>query len=191
MAEPAIFPLLELDAAIAAAKVAGIPEVLARVNLFRTTLHHPPIGRIVGDVVDALVLKSVLDARLREIAILRTGWRLGSVYEWSNHYGIGRRAGLTDAEIVAIREGASTTVLTAVDRCVIRLVDEVFDNVVVSPSTLREARELLGDDRALMELVLIPGCYRTIGTVLMSFDIPLEDTVAPWPPDGLAPNSPL
>ena len=74
MAESPIFPLLDLDAAIAAANVAGIPEVLARVNLFRTTLHHPPIGRIVGDVVDALVLKSVLDARLREIAILRTGW---------------------------------------------------------------------------------------------------------------------
>ena len=189
MAEPAIFPLLDLEAATAATHVAGISEVLARVNLFRTTLHHPPIGRIVGDVVDALVMNSVLDARLREIAILRTGWRLGSVYEWSNHYGIGRRAGLTDEEIVAIRDGASSTVLTAADQCVIRLVDEVFDHVVVSPSTLAEARALLGDDRALLELVMIPGCYRTIGTVLLTFDIPLEDHVTAWPPDGRSPSS--
>ena len=189
MAEPAIFPLLDLEAATAATHVAGIGEVLARVNLFRTTLHHPPIGRIVGDVVDALVMNSVLDARLREIAILRTGWRLGSVYEWSNHYGIGRRAGLTDDEIVAIRDGASSTVLTAADRCVIRVVDEIFDHVVVSPSTLAEARALLGDDRALLELVMIPGCYRTIGTVLLTFDIPLEDHVAPWPPDGRSPSN--
>ena len=189
MAEPAIFPLLDLEAAVAATQVAGIAEVLARVNLFRTTLHHPPIGRIVGDVVDALVMNSVLDARLREIAILRTGWRLGSVYEWSNHYGIARRAGLTDDEIVAIRDGASSTLLTATDRCVITLVDEVFDHVVVSPSTLNEARRLLGDDRALLELVLIPGCYRTIGTVLLSFDVPLEDHVTAWPPDGRSPAS--
>src|SRR5688572_12874228 len=143
MAEPAIFPLLEPEAALAATRVAGIGEVLARVNLFRTTLHHPPIGRIVGDVVDALVMNSVLDARLREIAILRTGWRLGSVYEWSNHYGIGRRAGLSDEEIVAIRDGATSSALTEADRCVIRLVDEVFDGVVVTPATLREARTVL------------------------------------------------
>ena len=187
MAEPAIFPLLDLEAATAATHVAGIGEVLARVNLFRTTLHHPPIGRIVGNVVDALVMNSVLDARLREIAILRTGWRLGSVYEWSNHYGIGRRAGLTDDEIVAIRDGASSTVLTAADRCVIRVVDEIFDDVVVSPTTLVEARDLLGNDKALLELVMIPGCYRTIGTVLLTFDIPLEDHVTPWPPDGRSP----
>lgn len=188
MAETVIFPLLDPEAATAATRVAGIGEVLARVNLFRTTLHHPPIGRIVGDVVDALVMNSVLDARLREIAILRTGWRLGSVYEWSNHYGIGRRAGLSDEEIVAIRDGASSTVLTAVDRCVIRVVDEIFDHVVVAPSTLAEVRELLGDDRALMELVMIPGCYRTIGTVLLTFDIPLEDHVTAWPPDGRSPS---
>src|SRR4029079_19080813 len=139
MAEPAIFPLLDIEAATAATHIAGIGEVLARVNLFRTTLHHPPVGRIVGDVVDALLMNSVLDARLREIAILRTGWRLGSVYEWSNHYGIGRRAGLTDDEIVAIREPTPSAALTAADRCVIQLVDEVFDHVVVSPSTLHEA----------------------------------------------------
>jgi 4-carboxymuconolactone decarboxylase len=188
MAEPAIFPLLDLEAATAAAQVAGIAEVLARVNLFRTTLHHPPIGRIVGDVVEALVLHSVLDARLREIAILRTGWRLGSVYEWSNHYGIAIRAGLTDDEILAIREFGESPALTDADRCVIRLVDEVFDHVVVAPSTLREARTHVGDDRALMELVLIPGCYRTIGTVLLTFEIPLEDHVAAWPPDGRSPT---
>lgn len=187
MADAPIYPLLDLDAATAATREAGISEVLARVNLFRTTLHHPPIGRIVGDVVDALVMNSVLDARLREIAILRTGWRLGSVYEWSNHYGIGRRAGLTDDEIVAIRDGASSKVLTDADRCVIRLVDEVFDGVVVTPATLHEARSMLADDRALMELVMIPGCYRTIGTVLLTFGVPLEDHVTPWAPDGRAP----
>lgn len=187
MTTPPIFPLLELDEANRAAAVAGIKEVLARVNLFRTTLHHPPIGRIVGDVVDALVLTSVLDARLREIAILRTGWRIGSVYEWSNHYGIAKRAGMTDAEIVAVRDGAASPALTEADRAVIAVVDEAFDNVRVSDATLAAARAHVGDDRALLELVMIPGCYRTIGSVLLSFGVPLEDGVPVWPPDGVSP----
>ena len=190
MATNPIFPLLDDDAAVAATKVAQIPETLPRVNLFRTTLHHPPVGRIVGDVVDALVLNSVLSARLREIAILRTGWKIGSVYEWSNHYNIAKRAGMTDEEIKGVREGVASSALTAADKAVIAVVDEAFDNVAVSPATLAAARAVVGDDRALMELVMIPGCYRTIGSVLLSFDIPLEDHVTPWAPDGVTPNGP-
>ena len=62
-----------------------MPEVFAQVNLFRTTLHHAPMAQIVSDVVSSVVMHSVLDARTREVAILRVGWRIGSVYEWSNH----------------------------------------------------------------------------------------------------------
>ena len=54
---------------------------LQTVNLLRTALHHPPVGRIIGDTIDALVLSGVLDARLREIAILRVGWRIGAAYD--------------------------------------------------------------------------------------------------------------
>lgn len=187
MADQPIFPLLDPAAAQAACAELGMPDTLARVNLFRTTLHHPPIGRIVGDVVGALVINSVLDARLREIAILRTGWRLGSVYEWSNHYGIAKRAGMTDDEIVAVREGAAAAALSDADRAVIALVDEAFDRVAVSGATLAAVRRYVTDDRALMELVMIPGCYRTIGSILLTFDVPLEDHVAPWAPDGVAP----
>jgi hypothetical protein len=52
---------------------------------------------------------------------------------------------------------------------------------------LAEVRDLLGDDRALLELVMIPACYRAIGTLLLTFGVPLEDGVEPWPPDGRAP----
>jgi len=188
VAQDPIFPLLDDETAGAAAREAGLPEIFSRVNLFRTTLHHPPIARIMGDAVDALVLNSVLDARRREIAILRVGWRIGSVYEWSNHYPIARRAGLSDEEIVAVRGDAASTVFGPADHCVIKVVDEVLDHVVVSPATLAEARILIGDDRALMELLAIPGCYRAIGTLLLTLEVPLEDHVKPWAPDGAEPD---
>jgi len=181
-----LLPLLDLDATAAAIRETGISERLQTVNLLRTALHHPPVGKVIGDTIDALVLSGVLDARLREIAILRVGWRIGAAYEWGNHYPLARRVGLTDDEITAVREADPVT-LPARERIVVRVVDEVLDQVRVTPATLAEVRDMLGDDRALLELVMIPACYRAIGTLLLSFGVPLEDGVEPWPPDGRAP----
>jgi len=182
-------PMLDVASTREAAASAGLPEALADVHLFRATFNHPPIGRIVGEVVQALVLNSVLDARTREVAILRVGWRIGSVYEWSNHVPIARRAGMTDREIAAVREPEPPAeLLTEADLCAIAVVDEVLDCVSVTPASLATTRRLLGDDRAVLELLTIPGLYRTIGTVLLTAQIPLEAHVAPWPPDGLGPR---
>ena len=182
--------LLDPVAAATALEEEGMPPVFSSVNLFRATMAHPPIGRIMGDVVGAIVMDSVLDARTREVAILRVGWRIGSVYEWSNHVPIARRAGMSDEEIAAVREEEpSRSLLSELDRCAIAVVDEVLGGVEVSPPTLASARALIGDDRAVLELLTIPGLYRTIGTLLLSGAVPLEDHVEPWPPDGRSPDA--
>jgi len=133
-----LLPLLDLDATAAAIRETGISERLQTVNLLRTALHHPPVGRIIGDTIDALVLSGVLDARLREIAILRVGWRIGAAYEWGNHYPLARRIGLTDDEITAVREADPVT-LPARERCVVRVVDEVLDQVLAAAGLKRPA----------------------------------------------------
>ena len=182
-----VLPLLSAEHAVAAALAAGIPEMLAGPNVLRFGLRHPKVARVLADMIDVAVLNGTLDARLREVAILRVGWRIGSVYEWSNHVPIGRRSGLTDAELVAIRN-ADAAVLGAGDMLVINVVDEVLDHVGVTRSTLDAVRSHLDDDAALMELVTIAGCYRAIGSLLLSFAVPLEDHVEPWAPDGVAPT---
>jgi hypothetical protein len=70
------------------------------------------------------------------------------------------------------------------DLVAIAVVDDVVDHVRVSTATLDAARALLGDGDALVELVAIPGFYRAIGTVLLTFGIPLEGHVEAWAPDG-------
>ena len=179
-------PLLSRDEAQAAGQAAGIPERVAQANIMRFGLRHPKVAGVLAAMIDVAVLDGALDARLREIAILRVGWRIGSVYEWSNHVGVARAAGLTDPEIVAIR-AADASVLSDADLLAIRVVDEVLDATSVSESTLAEARALLGDGDELVELVAIPGFYRAIGTLLISFSVPLEDHLEPWLPDGRAP----
>jgi alkylhydroperoxidase family enzyme len=188
-ADAAPIPMLSPDDARRSAAAMGLPEALASVNLLRFTLRHDKVARVVADMVDVAVLHGALDARLREVAILRVGWRIGSVYEWSNHVPIGRRAGLSDPELLAIRSPGPSADLTAADHVAIAVVDEVLDANVVSPGTLAQARALLGDGDELLELVAIPGYYRAIGSLLATFSIPLEGHVEPWAPDGRGPGA--
>src|SRR5262245_36082423 len=106
--------LLNIDDARAAGLAAGIPDRVAQANILRFGLRHPKVATVLAAMIDVAVLDGALDARLREIAILRVGWRIGSVYEWSNHVGVARGAGLTDAEIVAVRT-ADAAVLSDAD----------------------------------------------------------------------------
>lgn len=179
--------MLSADDARTAAVATGVPEMLASTNVVRFALRNPKVATVFAGIIDMAVLGGTLDARLREIAILRVGWRIGSVYEWSNHVPIARRAGMTDAEIVAVRT-ADAAVLSPADLLAIRVTDEVLDATVVSPATLDDARSLLGDGDALLELVAIPGSYRLLGSLLLTFQVPLESHVAPWAPDGVAPS---
>ena len=60
--------------------------------------------RRAGELARHQWLDSVLDARLRELAIMRTAWLRRSVYEWTSHYAICVRLGMSDDEIVAVRD---------------------------------------------------------------------------------------
>src|SRR4051794_8624813 len=179
--------LLSLDDASAAGAGAGIPERVAQANIMRFALRHPRIAAVFAGMIDVAVFHGALDPRLREIAILRVGWRIRSVYEWSNHVGVARGAGLTDAEILAVRT-ADADVLSDADLVAVRVVDDVLDSTAVSEATLADARALLGDGDELLELVTIPGFYRAIGTMLLTFSVPLEDGLEAWGPDGQSPD---
>lgn len=188
MSRPAL-PPLSPDDAVAAARAAGIPEMLAAPNVFRVLLRHPPVARIVADLVQAVVLDSVLDARLRELAIMRAGWLRGSVYEWTSHYAICARLGLTDDEIVAVRGGPGAPGLPDDVRVVMRVVDTIVAGERCSDALLAEAREVAGSDEAYVELLAIPGCYAGLAAILEALDVPLDgDRPEAWPPDGVTPS---
>jgi alkylhydroperoxidase family enzyme len=170
-----------------AASEAGIREILGDTSLFQLCLRHPPIARLVAGVVETIVFASRLDARLRELAILRVGWRLGSVYEWTNHAAIALRAGASESDLIGLRDWRAHPGFGEAERAVLGAVDEALDADRISPATLARCQELFGDE-ALLELTLIPGLYRTVAVLLASFDVPLEPDRKPWPPDGTAPT---
>ena len=67
--------------------------------------------------------------------------------------------------------------------------DVVRDGAVSAESWAACERELSGDRTVLIELVTAIGAWRMVASILRSLNVPLEDGVASWPPDGRSPDT--
>jgi alkylhydroperoxidase family enzyme len=170
------------------ASACGIPTIHANPNVFRVLLHHPPVADTFARLVKAVVLDGTLDPRLREMAIMRAAWLRGSVYEWASHYGVSRRIGMSDDEIVAVRAGPNAPGLASNEQAALRFVDAVVINGVASSEVLSAARVAAESDSGYLELLAIPGCYAALVSILDALEVPLDDGVTLWPPDDVRPS---
>lgn len=180
-------PRLSVDAATAAAEAAGIPTMMAPLNVFRMLLHHPPLAKALSDLLSTLLWQAKLDPRLRELVIMRLGWATGSVYEWTQHWRIARQVGMSEAAILGVRDWKSHVNYGPADRAVLAATDETMATGVISAATWAECERHIGGVEQLLELVVAIGNWRLFSSMLRSLEVPLEDGVAPWPPDGIKP----
>jgi alkylhydroperoxidase family enzyme len=73
-------------------------------------------------------------------------------------------------------------------RAVLAATDDVLRDGAVSAETWAACEREVGADKAvLIELVTAIGAWRMVASILHSLQVPLEDGVASWPPDGLTP----
>lgn len=140
-------------------------------NVLATMVRHPELTSAYLRFNAYLLMRSTLSARVREVALLRIVNRRDCDYLWSHHVPIARRAGLTPAEIDAIRGGGVTA---DADRVVVRAVDELDELSAISDATWAE----LGghfDDRQRMDLVFTVGGYCLLAMAVNTFGIESED----------------
>ena len=178
-------PLLSLEEARQAAKDAEIPEALAELNIFRALLHHPMLAGQLSGMLLSLLVRGKLDARLRELVIMRIGWATGSVYEWTQHWRIARELNVEDAELLALRDWPAYPDWSELDRAVLAATDETLEAGAVSAETWAQCARLLPGIEEQLELLGAIGTWRFVSQLLRSLEVPLEEGVAPWPPDGL------
>ena len=182
-------PMLDVADARAAAAEIGIPENFADLNVFRVLLQHPRLARSVSRLLGMLLRGEHLDPRLRELLIMRIGWRTGSVYEWTQHWRVARAIDVSEADLLAVRDWSASGNFGPVEQAVLAATDETIDTGSVSASTWAACESHL-DTNALLELVLSIANWRTFSSVLQSLEVTLEDGVDPWPPDGAEPTRP-
>ena len=180
LSAPRIAPL-ELDSltpeqAAALAPVQG--GRLGPLNIFRTLAHAPKaLTRFLEWGSYVLSKRNALPERERELAILRTGWNCGAGYEWTQHHAIGLDAGLTAAEIEAIKQGSGKLGADApgwspLDAAILTACDELVRDHFVGDGTWAALAPL--GDKGRMDLVFTVGQYTQVSMMLNSFGVQLD-----------------
>ncbi len=166
----------------------GMSETMADLAVFQVVLNDPPVAAALNDLLMTLLSKGALDARLRELIIMRIGWATGSEYEWTQHWRVAGMLGVDPDDVLAVRDWRSSDRLGDAERAVLAATDETIETGRISSETWAACAEALGnDDAKLVELVIAIGNWRLFSSLLLSLEVPLEDGVEPWPPDGLRP----
>ena len=150
-------------------------------NIYRTLAHHPDLLRQWLVFSEGIRFTGRLPARDRELLILRTGWNCKSEYEWGQHVAFGRRAGITDDELLALcRPLAEGSDWTASDRALLQAADELHDT-----STLRDvtwtAMESHYDEAQLVEACMLVGQYHLVSFALNALGVDRDEGLPPFP----------
>jgi 4-carboxymuconolactone decarboxylase len=153
-------------------------NAMGQLNIFKTLGKHPKIFEAFSRLGGFLLSGKGFPPRERELVILRTGWRSGSVYEWGQHVVIGRREGVTDEEITRLRTPGLAGWSDA-DRPLIAFADELCQTNNVSDATW-SALAARFDEQQLIELVMLGGFYRMVAGALNTLGIELDDGVPGW-----------
>jgi len=145
--------------------------------------HHVELGAAWLAFTDFLASDAAsLDARHRELAILRVAWRTGSDYEWTQHVRIGRQAGLRTEQLHAVPDGPGAARWTPLERSLLEAVDQVVDHWRIDIPTWDALAEPLNGAQ-LLELSFVIGGYLCFAAVANSVglaaDPPTEPVDAP------------
>jgi alkylhydroperoxidase family enzyme len=155
--------------------LAALGAARGRLNIFRTAVLAPDalaallgVGGYIGS--DRLGLSP----RQREIVILRIGFACKAGYEWAQHVRIGARAGLTPAEIEAVKTGPQSSDWIPAERALLAACDELRENQFIGEDAWCALGEFLSD-RQRLDLIVVAGHYLQVCMILNTLGVQLED----------------
>jgi len=98
-----------------------------------------------------------LDAKLRQLTILRVDHRTQAQYAWTQHVALAQLAGVSDEQIAALQQGEEESEhFTTKEQLVLALADEVLQ-IPRLPDALFEHLRRLFSPREIVELLLVVG----------------------------------
>jgi alkylhydroperoxidase family enzyme len=166
----------------------ALAGAMSKLNVVRALLQNPVVTAAQSHLAGALMASKTLNPRLRELVILRTGWRTSSEYEFCQHVGIARQLEMSDEEILGVRDPANCKAFSELDRAVLAMTDELNDRAAVSAKTW-STLEGFFSPAELVELLMVAGFWRMMAGFLNTAQIPLDPidpTIKGWP-EGKAP----
>ena len=158
------------EPALAVARVDPVPGTGLAVG--RTFDRHPALAaaRRGSNYVNR---QSKLDARFRELMILRTGRNCRSEYEWAQHVGTVGRAREMGMPVENIARGPDAPGWNATERALLTAADELFGDSSVSTSTWASLVARLGEVD-VVNAIISAANYRQVSMALNAFGVQLE-----------------
>jgi alkylhydroperoxidase family enzyme len=143
-------------------------------NVFKTMANFPEIVERMAAWGGHVLFKSSLSPREREIAILRTGWVCGCLYEFVHHRELAlTSAGLTDEDVGRIQRGADADGVDPHEAAILAAVDELIRDHFIGGETWQRLSERFSG-RQMADLVFCVGHYAMMCNALNSFGVQLE-----------------
>jgi 4-carboxymuconolactone decarboxylase len=144
------------------------------INVYKLLLHRPPLAEIWFSLIDALRTRSVLGARLREIAIIRVGHLNRVEYVVNQHVPqLALPAGLTRDECAALADWRATSLFAPVERAALAYVDAMTTDVQVPDDVFNALRNHF-DEPQIVELSVLVGTYNMHTRVMAALAIDPE-----------------
>jgi 4-carboxymuconolactone decarboxylase len=141
----------------------------APVNVYRMVMHSPGLAPGFFVMADAMFQANSLPPHLRELAILRVGYRYDAPYETHQHEMIAKYAGLS-AEAIAAASSGSTAGLPDDEVDILRWTDRLLDGHTLDGRDRDAALEILTVTQ-LADLVLTVGFYQLVCNFLNTFEV--------------------
>jgi 4-carboxymuconolactone decarboxylase len=118
--------------------------------------------------------ESHLPPQTRELLILRTAWLTKSEYEWAHHAILARDAGLSEAQIARVAQGAQAGEWSHEQRALLQATDELQREAFISDATWKNLTQYY-DTEKMLEIIYTVGGYAMTAMAINSLGIQLED----------------
>ena len=137
---------------------------------FNAMLYAPDVGHALQELGAAIRFRTQLSPRVRETAILVVAQAWDSSYEQAAHELIGRDAGLTEAELDALRDGEDPKFADEQESAAYAAARALTGPGDLDDTQYAGAVAALGE-RALVELSALVGYYATLALQLRIFRV--------------------
>ena len=156
-------------------KIRTAAERLPPLNIMRMFLNAPTNAIPLLSFGQSILTRQELDARLRELAILRVAHLTGATYEWTQHVQIAaEEAGMTEADFAAIEVGSTDPLWALEEKAALQLVEELFASKTLEDNTWKELGRYYSELQ-IMDMVAAVGNYTMVSMMLKTFQVPLDD----------------
>ncbi len=145
------------------------------INLHRIQGHAPILAKVRGDYAITLRNKCQLSRKLLELTILRTATMMDCAYELDHHVPLGKRAGLSEQQIAALKDWRPHAALfTPQEQALLAFVDGICDGGNVSDATYADVERHFPTQQ-IVELAHCATSYYANALFVKTFRLQIDE----------------